>query len=197
MYKSRNQQCVYTTVWIEREKGMNRLKEIRKKNHLTQEQLATILGTSKANISSLEKQRTFLSEKMIEKIVGTLNCSADYLLGYVDENGNVEVRHEYDQLSDEERQVVDYYNRLNEQETKMVDELINAFNCVTKFLGYIDENEKSRYEYNKLSDEQKRLIDYYNKLSEENQDYIRGEMVKLYREQQIDTIEDDIKKKIG
>lgn len=42
-----------------------------------------------------------------------------------------------------------------------------------------------------------KIISYYARLSEENQDYIRGEMVKLYREQENDAVENTSEKKIG
>lgn len=111
---------------------MNKLKEIRKKNNISQEVLAEMLGVTRANISSLEKEKSYLTAKMIDKLVKIFNCSADYLLGYVNEEGNVEIWHEYDTLSDEE----------------------------------------------------KRVLDYYSRLSEENQDYIRGKMVEFYKEQE-------------
>lgn len=47
------------------------------------------------------------------------------------------------------------------------------------------------------TDENEKITNYYNRLNEENQDYIRGEMVKLYREQETDAVENDTQKKIG
>lgn len=46
-------------------------------------------------------------------------------------------------------------------------------------------------------EENDKITNYYNRLNEENQDYIRGEMVKLYREQENDTVENNTQKKIG
>lgn len=48
-----------------------------------------------------------------------------------------------------------------------------------------------------LDSSNKKILDYYYRLSEENQDYIRGEMVKLYREQENDAVENTSEKKIG
>lgn len=45
--------------------------------------------------------------------------------------------------------------------------------------------------------EDEKITNYYNRLDEENQDYIRGEMVKLYREQEDDSIKNNNKKQIG
>ncbi len=47
------------------------------------------------------------------------------------------------------------------------------------------------------TDENEKITNYYNRLNEENQDYIRGEMVKLYREQENDAVENTSEKKIG
>lgn len=48
-----------------------------------------------------------------------------------------------------------------------------------------------------ISNENEKIANYYNRLNEENQDYIRGEMVKLYREQENDAVENDNQEKIG
>lgn len=36
-----------------------------------------------------------------------------------------------------------------------------------------------------LSEDQEKIISYYNRLDDENKDYIKGEMIRLYREQEI------------
>lgn len=48
-----------------------------------------------------------------------------------------------------------------------------------------------------VSNENEKITNYYNRLNEENRDYIRGEMVKLYREQENDAVENDNQEKIG
>lgn len=56
---------------------------------------------------------------------------------------------------------------------------------------------KNEFPNTSSTDENEKITNYYNRLNEENQDYIRGEMVKLYREQEDDDIENTIQNKIG
>lgn len=60
---------------------MNKIKEIRKIRHLSQKELADIVGTTSVNISYLEISRRGLSEKWIEKLSKALNCTKAQLLG--------------------------------------------------------------------------------------------------------------------
>ena len=58
-----------------------KLKEIRTKKGLTQQQLAEELQVGRQTISRYEKGTRELSAEMIIKIVEILDCSADELLG--------------------------------------------------------------------------------------------------------------------
>jgi HTH-type transcriptional regulator, competence development regulator len=61
------------------------LKEARKKKGLTQKDLAQALDVSQSNVSNYEKGNYQLSSEQIIKLVKVLECSADYLLGLIDE----------------------------------------------------------------------------------------------------------------
>ncbi|MCI9126874.1 MAG: helix-turn-helix transcriptional regulator [Eubacterium sp.] len=65
--------------------------------------------------------------------------------------------------------------------------------------SFTDKNNNITTESSDISntDENEKITNYYNRLNEENQDYIRGEMVKLYREQKNDAVENTSEKKIG
>lgn len=57
-----------------------RLKYLRTKNRLTQEELAFLLDMSRTHIASLETASSLPSLKVIIKIVDHFNCSFDFLL---------------------------------------------------------------------------------------------------------------------
>ncbi|QVK17344.1 helix-turn-helix transcriptional regulator [Mycoplasmatota bacterium] len=63
-----------------------RLKQIRKKLNLKQEDIAKIINLKRNNISRIENGIQTLNNEQIVEICKTLKISADYLLGLVDEN---------------------------------------------------------------------------------------------------------------
>ena len=67
----------------------------------------------------------------------------------------------------------------------------------TDSFDYNNNNIETEFSDISNTDENEKIISYYARLNEENQDYIRGEMVKLYREQENDAVENDNQKKIG
>jgi len=74
-----------------------RLKELRKENQLTQEDVANVLGVSKSTICCYEKGHRKFSQENLMDLVMLYNVSADYLLGLdhrfvVLENGEEEVK---------------------------------------------------------------------------------------------------------
>lgn len=58
-----------------------RLKELRRKANLTQEQLATRLGISKSVVSYYELSERTPSPEILIKLVSIFHVSSDYLLG--------------------------------------------------------------------------------------------------------------------
>ena len=60
----------------------NHLKAWRKFRHLTQEELADAVGTTKAVISNLETGARPLSAKWLDKFAPVLNTSAGYILDH-------------------------------------------------------------------------------------------------------------------
>ena len=61
------------------------LREARKKKGLTQVEISKVLDVPQSNVSNFEKGKSHLSSEQIIKLVKVLECSADYLLGLVDE----------------------------------------------------------------------------------------------------------------
>ena len=63
---------------------MNRLKEIRKQNKLTQEQVANIIGVAKTTYCNYEIGRSEMEFNSIIKLAKYYNVSIDYIAGLVD-----------------------------------------------------------------------------------------------------------------
>ena len=64
---------------------MIRLKELRKKNKLTQQQLAEMLGITQATLSGWENEKFGIDNGSLVKCAKILNVSTDYLLGSEEE----------------------------------------------------------------------------------------------------------------
>ena len=67
----------------------DRIKEIRKKRHLTQEQLAEQVDVTVEYISQLERGLSTPSMQVFVKILEVLDASADYLLRDMVSTGNL------------------------------------------------------------------------------------------------------------
>ena len=59
---------------------MNRIKELRIANNMTQEKLGKILNRAKTAISKYELEQLGLDVELINKLCDVFNCTADYLL---------------------------------------------------------------------------------------------------------------------
>lgn len=70
---------------INKEKAVNRLKEFRKENKLTQIKLAKELNVANGTIANYECGRNFIATPFLYEICKKYNISADYLLGKIDE----------------------------------------------------------------------------------------------------------------
>ena len=61
-----------------------RIKELREANHLSQKQLAIVLGRNQQSISRYEKEQIEPNIGMIVKICDYFEVTADFLLGRTD-----------------------------------------------------------------------------------------------------------------
>ena len=59
---------------------MNRIKELRIANNMTQEKLGKILNRAKTAISKYELEQLGLDVELINQLCDIFNCTADYLL---------------------------------------------------------------------------------------------------------------------
>lgn len=95
---------------------MNRIKQLREENSITQEELAKKLDLSKGIISLYENETRKPSLEVLIKLSEIFNCSIDYLLGKSDiRNINKDVldtaligmsRSEYEKLSEEQKEKI-------------------------------------------------------------------------------------------
>lgn len=63
-----------------------KLKQARKDKGLTQIDIARELNVTQSNVSNYEKGNYKLNSDQIVKLVKVLECSADYLLGLIEED---------------------------------------------------------------------------------------------------------------
>lgn len=63
---------------------MDRIRELRKKNNMTQNELASLMGVTQAALSGWETGKFAVDSDTLIKLADYFNCSTDYLLGRVD-----------------------------------------------------------------------------------------------------------------
>ncbi len=69
---------------------INNLKKARKKKCLTQNDISHLLNVPQSSVSYFENGITKLNEDQIRQLVKVLECSADYLLGLIDDDNKKE-----------------------------------------------------------------------------------------------------------
>jgi transcriptional regulator with XRE-family HTH domain len=67
-----------------------KLKEARKRRGISQTQLAKLLNVTQGQVSMYENGVNYLNSEQIKDVVKVLECSADYLLGLIDEDNKKE-----------------------------------------------------------------------------------------------------------
>lgn len=97
----------------------DRLKELRKSNNLTQEELGKILGVGKTTISMYENGNSTPNDEIKMIIADYFNVTLDYLLGKSDIKNYDKVKkeptialhsdHEYDELPDEAKKEIENF----------------------------------------------------------------------------------------
>ena len=101
-----------------------RLKELRKKKHITQEQLAAIIGVERSSIGKYEsKAHTIPSDDVKYKIAEYFGVTVDYLMGYSDDPcpqiGELS-------LADDEKELITIYRSLNDVGRNMVLRMVHV-----------------------------------------------------------------------
>lgn len=99
----------------------NRLKELRKKSNLTQEQLAAKFYLNKSSISRYENGTQVPEHDLLEKIADYFNVSIDYLLGrsegqYSSTNANNEAAKRISGALNDDPELAEFWDSLKDRE---------------------------------------------------------------------------------
>jgi len=92
-----------------------RLRELRKSNGVTQEELADVIGVKKSTISLYENNRSDPADEYKIGIAKYFNISLDYLIGVID--------HEVCYYN--ERKFLKFPDEISEEEEKLINEFIS------------------------------------------------------------------------
>ncbi|WP_334328292.1 helix-turn-helix domain-containing protein [Companilactobacillus sp. HBUAS59699] len=99
-----------------------RIRELRKRDHLTQQQIGDFLGVKKASVSSYEGGSRLPDVNAIAKLAKYFNTTTDYLLGNTnDPSSNVNTANMNDLLAS---RLNSDYNDLNESDKREVQDFI-------------------------------------------------------------------------
>lgn len=112
-----------------------RLKALRKRERITQEQLASIIGVERSSIGKYEgKSQTIPSDDVKCRIAEYFGVTIDYLMGYSD---NPKPYMPERELTDVEHRLIDDFRSLNkegqEKVLEYVDDLLSAGKYIKKF----------------------------------------------------------------
>ena len=88
----------------------NRIRELRKKYHMSQIHLSIELEVSQETVSAYEKGKYYPSFQTLLRLSKIFNASIDYIMGLSDETG------QNPHLSDSEYVLLKHYSRLNENQ---------------------------------------------------------------------------------
>lgn len=95
-----------------------RMKELRRKNHMTQKEMAKVLHVSTSTIGMYEQGRRDPDAQLLRKLSNTFHVSADYLLEVQLKNETTELSSMVEALADKlwEQGTVTYHGRKLQQE---------------------------------------------------------------------------------
>ncbi len=103
------------------------LKELRTEKGLTQGELAKCLGISQDSISLWEKGKRVPDTQYVIQFADFFNVSTDYLLGRTDELGGVLMPAPANDLSSEERKLVEDYRGLGKPLKDLLQSMIRTW----------------------------------------------------------------------
>ena len=96
-----------------------RLKSLRQKKGISQQQLATALGTSQQSINKYENHSIEPDIDMLMKMADFFDTSVDYLVGYSDVARKVETVWTFE-LNEDESSVIEQYRVLTPKERESI-----------------------------------------------------------------------------
>lgn len=107
-----------------------RIKQIRKEHHMTQQQMADLLGLSRQYYNCLEKGMYALTVDKLQTLNQEFGVTADYVLGF-DKGGKV-------QVSEDELELIKVLHEINN--TKFSYYLLQTAKCVLK--SYVEREKR-------------------------------------------------------
>lgn len=102
------------------------LKELRTQKHISQQQLANIIGISQQSVNKYENHSVEPDINTLIKIAAYFNTSVDYLIGNTDINRIIENVEKYD-LNTEEGELIDSFRKLNTPEKESIKIIIKNY----------------------------------------------------------------------
>ena len=94
---------------------VKRLKELRQKKNISQQQLADIIGVSQQSVNKYENHSIEPDIATLIRFADFFNTSVDYLIGNSDTERRIERVTAFD-LNDDEAQLINSYRHLSEKE---------------------------------------------------------------------------------
>lgn len=98
----------------------SRLKMLREKHDLSQEQLAELIGTSQHQVSKYERGKNDPTSTVVDKVADVFNTTTDFVLGRTD-NPDRPMRGESDLLDDEIELLEEYRSKPPEARKKVLE----------------------------------------------------------------------------
>lgn len=111
---------------------MKRLKELRKKNNITQQDLAKYLKVAKSTLSQYETGSRIPNDDIKKAIALKFNVSIDYLLGLTNipntiddyiQKSNTNSYH----INDDEQTLIKKYRQLKAEDKQIIDTMLERF----------------------------------------------------------------------
>lgn len=106
---------------------MNRIKELRQSQNLTQKELAEKVGFNQTAIGKYERNELEPNLETLKKLSILFECSIDYLIGHSDDFGNVTVQQKSPapSLSQEEQDLLNDFRSLPRPEQAQASEYVH------------------------------------------------------------------------
>ena len=104
----------------------SRIKKLREKRKLSQNDLAAELGISQQRLSKYERDITLIKMDILKRTAAYFNVTTDYLLGISDVKRNLEGYMEINETLEEYYELVEAYKGLGTCEQKIMWEIIHA-----------------------------------------------------------------------
>lgn len=197
-----------------------RIVELRKKQGLTQSELAKVMGISRSALSLYEIEKREPDIETLSKLASLFNVPVDYILG--NEHKVIDYANNHNPTSIFCPEIASRIKDIAVTSTKNINELLPSLKTkildgecenldnfmhdiykISDFFGVTDEyilggkEFENRTDYS-LNDEEKKVLFTFQQLNQDNKDIIIGDMKKYIKQQKQESVAaDDSQKKTG